>query len=76
MSIHETHGLVVASFSPTSGYHRREGVPAIHLPSHEHGLSTLTNGDWELFPNLETAREAMYHPCQICFPGVEDLLPQ
>ena len=72
MAIRDSHGVVVAAYAPTSGYHRDHGVPAIHRPGYRDGLSTLASGDWELFPNLDVALEAGYHACQNCFPGVED----
>ena len=72
MAVKDSHGVVVAAYAPTSGYHRDHGVPAIHRPDYRDGLSTLASGDWELFPNLDVALEAGHHTCQNWFPGVED----
>ena len=55
MAVKDSHGVVVAAYAPTSGYHRDHGVPAIHRPDYRDGLSTLASGDWELFPNLDVA---------------------
>ena len=72
MAIRDSHGVVVAAYAPTSGYHKNHGVPAIHRPDYRDGLNTLASGDWELFLNLDVGPEAGYHACQNCFPGMED----
>ena len=55
----KSHGVVIVA----AGWR-------IHQPGsgRSHGAALLESGDWELFPNLETAKEAGYEPCYSCFP--------
>ena len=58
MAAKERHGVVVVRVS-TSIIHRPDsGI--------NHGESALRSDDWELFPNIESAIEAKYSPCQSC----------
>ena len=62
MGVRDTHGVVVVRVS--SG--------AIHRPDtgyHHGGDALASETDWELFPNLTTAREAGHWACIVCFPG-------
>ena len=71
MAINDAHGVVVAYVRGDGVYSDGRSVPAIHLPYYSHGKQAMGSGNWELFPNLDTALEAKYYPCQFCFPGVE-----
>ena len=61
MEAKDTHGVVVV----------RASTDAIHRPNtgYHHGADALASaGDWELFPNFTSAREAGHWICVVCFP--------
>ncbi len=59
-----SHGVVVVYVASTLEGSR------VHRPETEgmHGTHTMTTPHWELFPNLDTAKEAGYPLCPNCFP--------
>ena len=64
MAAYDCHGVVVVRVS-TGRIHRPDyGSSESHAENH--GDAALRTGDWELFPNLDTATEADFTPCQVC----------
>ena len=59
MGAKDSHGVVVVRVS-RSTIHRPQ-------PRGSHGIGAMMPDDWELFPNLDTAREAGFTPCKLCF---------
>ena len=67
MAIGESHGVVVVRMSTRTIHWPNYGASEHQAESH--GIVALQTGDWELFPNLDTAMEAEadYKPCRVCF---------
>ena len=69
MAAYDSHGVVVVRVSRGTIHRPNYGISAHQADNH--GNAALLTGDWELFPNLQTATEtdANYTPCAVCFPN-------
>ena len=59
MEARQCHGVVIVWQSTES--------TLVHRPDYAHGLDAMRSGQWELFPNLQTAVEARNQVCLNCF---------
>lgn len=67
MATYDSNGVVVVRVSMGTMHRPNYSISANQ--SDNHGNAALLTGDWELFPNLQTATEtdANYTPCDVCF---------